>query len=96
MTDVIAAAVSALNAKLAGSGFDGTAKFVIEDEGAIILDGTGARAGDEEADVTMTADTDTFRAILEGALNPTAAFMTGRLRIAGDMGAAMRLGSALS
>jgi putative sterol carrier protein len=44
----------------------------------------------------MTADTDTFRAILEGALNPTAAFMTGRLRIAGDMGAAMRLGSVLS
>ena len=44
----------------------------------------------------MTADTDTFRAILDGNLNPTAAFMTGRLRIAGDMGAAMRLGSALS
>ena len=96
MTDVIAAAVTALNAKLGGNGFDGTAKFVIEDEGAIILDETGARAGDEEADVTMTADTDTFRAILEGNLNPTAAFMTGRLRIAGDMGAAMRLGSALS
>jgi putative sterol carrier protein len=96
MTDVIAAAVTALNAKLGGGGFDGTTKFVIGDECAIILDGTGARAGDEEADVTMTADTDTFRAILEGNLNPTAAFMTGRLRIAGDMGAAMRLGSALS
>jgi putative sterol carrier protein len=96
MTDVIGAAVTALNAKLAGGGFDGTAKFVIEDEGAIMLDESGARAGDEEADVTMTADTDTFRAILDGALNPTAAFMTGRLRIAGDMGAAMRLGSALS
>jgi putative sterol carrier protein len=96
MTDVIAAAVTALNAKLAGGGFDGTAKFVIEDEGSIILDETGARAGDDAADVTMTADTDTFRAILDGALNPTAAFMTGRLRIAGDMGAAMRLGSALA
>jgi putative sterol carrier protein len=96
MTDVIAAAVTALNAKLAGNGFDGTAKFVIEDEGAIILAETGARAGDDDADVTMTADTDTFRAILDGNLNPTAAFMTGRLRIAGDMGAAMRLGSVLS
>ena len=96
MTQVIDAAVTALNAKLAGSGFSGTAKFVIEDEGAIMLDETGARAGDEAADVTMTADTDTFRAILDGALNPTAAFMTGRLRIAGDMGAAMRLGSALA
>ena len=61
-----------------------------------MLDETGARAGDEEADVTLTADTDTFRAMLDGDLNPTAAFMTGRLRIEGDMGAAMRLGSALS
>ncbi len=96
MTDVIDAAVTALNRKLGDGGFDGTAKFVIEDEGTIMLDGTGARAGDEEADVTMTADTDTFRAILDGTLNPTAAFMSGRLQIAGDMGAAMRLGSALS
>jgi len=96
MTDVIGAAVTALNEKLSGSGFDGTAKFVIEDEGAIMLDDAGARPGDEAAEVTMTADTDTFRAILDGSLNATSAFMTGRLRIEGDMGAAMRLGSVLS
>jgi putative sterol carrier protein len=96
MSDVIDAAVTALNEKLAGSGFDGTAKFVIRDEGAIVLDAEGARAGDDAADVTMTADTDTFRAILAGNLNPTAAFMTGRLKVDGDMGAALRLGSVLS
>jgi putative sterol carrier protein len=96
MSDVIDAAVTALNEKLAGSGFDGTAKFVIRDEGAIVLDSDGARAGDDAADVTMTADTDTFRAILAGNLNPTAAFMTGRLKVDGDMGAALRLGSVLS
>jgi putative sterol carrier protein len=96
MSDVIDAAVSALNEKLAGSGFDGVAKFVIRDEGAILLDASGARAGDDDADVTMTADTDTFRAILAGNLNPTAAFMTGRLKVDGDMGAALRLGSVLS
>jgi putative sterol carrier protein len=95
MTDVIGAAVAALNDKLGGDGFAGTAKFVIEDEGAIMLDESGARAGDEEAEVTMTADTDTFRAILDGSLNATSAFMSGRLKIDGDMGAAMRLGSAL-
>ena len=49
--------------------------------------------GDDDADVTMSADTDTFRAILDGDLNPTSAFMTGRLKIDGDMGAAMRLGA---
>lgn len=96
MSDVITHAVTALNERLDGAGFDGVAKFVIEDEGAIVLDESGARAGDDEADVTMTADTDTFRAIIEGSQNPTAAFMTGKLKIDGDMGAAMRLGSVLS
>ncbi len=96
MSDVIEHAVAAMNEKLDGSGFEGTAKFVIEDEGAIMLDSDGARAADDEAEVTMTADAETFRAILDGELNPTAAFMGGRLKIDGDMGAAMRLGSVLS
>lgn len=95
MSDVIDAALSALSEKLDG-GFDGTAKFVIEGEGAIMLDGTGARAGDEDAEVTLTSDTDTFRAILDGDLDPASAFMSGRLKIDGDMGAAMRLGSVLA
>ena len=95
MSDVIAKAVEALNEKLDG-GFDGNAKFVIEDEGAVMVDETGARAGDDEADVTMTADEDTFRQILDGSLNPTAAFMSGRLSVDGDMGQALKLGAALS
>ena len=95
MSDVIEAAVSALSDKLSG-GFDGSAKFVIEGEGAIMLDGAGVRAADEEADVTLTSDSDTFRAILQGDMNPTGAFMSGKLKIDGDMGAAMRLGSVLS
>jgi putative sterol carrier protein len=95
MSDVISSAVAALNEKDA-SGFDGTAKFVIPGEGSIMMDSDGARAGDEEADVTMTADTETFQAILEGDLNPTAAFMSGKLEVDGDMGKAMQLGSVLS
>ena len=95
MSDVIDAAVAALNAKMDG-GFDGTAKFVIEDEGAIIVDGDGARAGDDDADVTLTADAETFKAILDGETNPTTAFMQGKLSVDGDMGMAMALGSVLS
>ena len=95
MSEVIDHAVSALNEKLSGSGFEGTAKFVIDGEGAIMLDGEGARAGDDDADVTMSADADTFREILDGSLNPTSAFMSGRLKVDGDMGAAMRLAPAL-
>ncbi len=94
MSNVIEAAVAALNEKLS-AGFDGVAKFVIEGEGALMVDGNGARPGDEEADVTLSAAQEDFEAILAGELNPTTAFMTGKLSVDGDMGAAMRLGAAL-
>ncbi len=95
MSTTIDAAVAALSEKLDG-GFDGTAKFVIEGEGSIVIDGDGVRAGDDEADVTLTADEATFRSILDGDTNPTAAFMSGKLKVDGDMGAAMRLASTLA
>lgn len=94
MSDVVNKAVDALNEKM-GS-FDATAKFVIKDEGAIMIDENGARAGDEPAEVTMTASRDTFEGILNGSVNPTTAFMTGKLKIDGSMGLAMQLGAALS
>ena len=94
MSKVIETAVAALNDKIEG-GFDGSAKFVIEGEGSIVLDGAGARAADDDTDVTLTADTETFEAMLSGELNPTAAFMSGKLTVDGDMGMAMQLGSAL-
>ncbi|MEM9434843.1 MAG: SCP2 sterol-binding domain-containing protein [Pseudomonadota bacterium] len=95
MSDVISQAVAALSEKI-GGGFDGSVKFDIADEGTIIVDSDGVRAGDDEADCTMSADADTFEAILSGDLNPTTAFMTGKLTVDGDMGTAMKLGSALS
>lgn len=95
MSDVINEAVTQLNAKMGGNGFDGTAKFVIEDEGTIIIDQTGARAADDDADVTLTASADVFKAILDDELNPTTAFMTGKLSVDGDMGVAMKLTSML-
>ena len=96
MSFVIDSAVQALTDKISG-GFDGSAKFVIEGEGAIIIDSDGVRAGEEgeASDVTMSADAETFQEILQGNLNPTAAFMGGRLKVDGDMGAAMRLGGLL-
>jgi putative sterol carrier protein len=94
MSEMIDAAVQALSAKLNG-GFDGVAKFVIPGEGAIMLDPSGVRAGDEEADVTLTAEAEVFRSILDGGTNPTMAFMTGKLKVEGSMGLAMKLGSVL-
>ena len=96
MSDVIEAAVAALNEKMGGAGFAGSAKFVIEGEGAVIVDASGARASDDDADVTLTASAETFEAMMSGDLNPTSAFMSGKLSVDGDMGLAMQLGSVLS
>jgi putative sterol carrier protein len=95
MSSVIEAAVAALQKKVP-DGFDGVAKFVLTGEGAVMIDRTGVRAADDAADVTLTADADVFRAILDGDLNPTTAFMTGRLSVDGSIGLAMKLGSVLS
>lgn len=95
MSEIIDAMVAEL-AKKDTSSFEGVAKFVVTGEGAIMLDGAGVRAADEEADVTLTASLETFKAIFEGDMNPTAAFMTGKLKLDGSMGLAMKLGSVLS
>ncbi|MFN3844761.1 MAG: SCP2 sterol-binding domain-containing protein [Paracoccaceae bacterium] len=94
MSNVVNEAVEVLSKKLSG-GFDGIAKFVIEGEGAIMMDSDGVRAGDDPADVTLTASADVFKSILDGDLNPTMAFMSGKLSVDGNMGLAMKLGSVL-
>lgn len=91
---MIDSAVAALSEKV-GGGFDGSAKFEIEGEGSIIVDSNGVRAEDGAADVTLKADAETFQGILSGDVNPTTAFMTGRLSVDGDMGMAMKLAGAL-
>ena len=96
MSDTISAAVAALNEKMGGDGFDGTAKFVMGEEGSFIVDDSGAHEGDADADVTLSADVETFQQIFEGDLNPTSAFMSGKLKIDGDMGAAMKLATVLA
>lgn len=96
MSDIVNAAVAALNEKLGGADFDGSAKFDIEGEGAVIIDASGARASDDEADVTLSADADTFQEIMSGETNPTSAFMTGKLKVDGDMGMAMKLATVLA
>jgi putative sterol carrier protein len=96
MSEVIEQAVKALNERMDGEGFDGSVKVEIEGEGCLMIDGDGARAADEEADCTLSADAETFQGMLEGEVNPTSAFMTGKLSVDGDMGAAMKLGALLS
>ena len=96
MADIMAEAVEAIEKKLAGSVFDGSAKFEIQGEGSIIIDSSGVRVSDDETEVTLSASLETFQEILEGDLDSASAFMKGRLQLDGDMSVAMRLASILS
>lgn len=95
MSEFLEQMVSELNGKLASASFDGSAKLEIPGEGAVVMTTDGASISDEDADVTLTADADTLKAIFEGDLNPTSAFMTGKLAVDGNMGLAMQLASVL-
>ena len=96
MSDVITKAIEALTDKMGDDGFDASIKVDIEGEGCIMIDENGVRAGDEDADCTLTADAETFQGMLTGDVNPTSAFMSGGLQVDGDMSAAMKLGALLS
>jgi putative sterol carrier protein len=63
----------------------GTWTVRVEDGAVTVADGT------QEADCTISASEDTFRQIVNGDQNPTTAYMTGKLKVKGDIGAAMKL-----
>jgi putative sterol carrier protein len=47
--------------------------------------------GGEDADAVISTSEETFEKIVSGDQNPTSAYMTGKLKVKGDMGAAMKL-----
>ena len=96
MSDVVNAALAALQSKLDGPGLEGSLKIVIEDEGTLRVDEQGASIADGDADCTLTADAETLQGMLSGEVDPTSAFMSGKLAVDGDMGVAMQLSSKLT
>ena len=81
------------DSKLAG--MNNSYLFDIEGEGQWIVDiadgKLSVREGAGDADATITTSGETFDKIVAGEQNPTTAYMTGKLKIKGDMGAAMKL-----
>ncbi len=51
--------------------------------------------GDGGAECTITTSEDTFERILDGTQNPLTAYMTGKLKVTGDVSAALKLKSVL-
>jgi len=92
MSDKLEAIVAALRDRMGGAAFDGAVKLKIADEGVIRIAGNDVTTDDGDADCTISASMDTFRDMFAGDLGPTAAFMSGKVEIDGDMGVAMKLG----
>lgn len=77
--------------------------FDLGDEGAILWDGTETPAaieavdadGGAEADTTLRFGLEDLSKLLQGELDPTLAYMTGKLKIEGSMGVAMKLAAML-
>jgi putative sterol carrier protein len=67
---------------------DGAGQWTVAvDDGRVsVTEGASA-----DADCTITSSAESFERIVAGELNPTSAFMTGKLKVKGDMGAAMKL-----
>ena len=74
-------------------------KFDLGEEGIILFDGTGdapsVAAEDGEADSTLTLSPEALQKMIDGALDPTFAYMTGKLKISGSMGVALKLAAML-
>ncbi|GGA66472.1 SCP2 sterol-binding domain-containing protein [Ornithinibacillus halotolerans] len=64
----------------------GTYQMVIEPDEAKALKGEVFTP-----DVTLTLSADDFKDLVAGTLNPTAAFMSGKLKIKGNLGLALKL-----
>jgi len=80
-----------LKAQVASAGFDRSVKFDTGADGVIVIDGASVSTIDGPADCTIKLSLDDLESLIAGDLNPTMAFMTGKLKIDGDMSVAMAL-----
>ncbi len=77
-------------------GLDKSVKFDFGDDGVVYASGTEVSGEDEDADCTISVTKDDFIALAAGDLDPMMAFMSGKLKVAGDMSVAMGLQSLFS
>jgi putative sterol carrier protein len=66
---------------------DGSGSWLVDvDDGKVTVTEDGG-----DADCTISASSETFLKIANREQNPTAAYMSGKLKVKGDMGQAMKL-----
>lgn len=81
----------------ANSGLGGVVKFDFGEAGSVLVDGRSmpnavSDGAGKNADTTISVSLADFEKMASGELDGTSAFMQGKLRVAGDMGLAMKIG----
>ena len=75
----------------------GSVKFVVDENVVLIAGNSGEISSDDnEATCTISTDADTMQSIMDGSSSPQAAFMTGKLKVTGDMSIALKVQSVIS
>ena len=74
----------------------GSIKWVVDSQ-IVFMNPENGEITDEDAAAacTITTDMETFKGMYDKSVSPQAAFMTGKMKIAGDMGIALKLQSVI-
>lgn len=91
----IQAVADKIKAKVESSGFDRSIKFDTGSDGVIVIENGSLSTTDAPADCTIKLSLDDLESLIAGDLNPTMAFMTGKIKVEGDMSVAMALSQLL-
>ncbi len=101
MSAEIAEIAAGMSKAIGGSsGLNATLKFDFEGTGNIYIDGKATpntvTTENKPADCTITVSLENFKKMVARELDGTTAFMQGKLKVAGDMSIAMKLGPILA
>ncbi len=81
------------------SGLGASIKFAFEDESCVFVDASKVpnevSNENNDADCTIRISIEDFQTMMAGELDATMAYMTGKLKVEGDMAVAMKLSSVL-
>ncbi len=75
----------------------GSIKWIVDSQIVFMNPDNGEITDDDvEAACTITTDMETFKGMYDKSVSPQAAFMTGKLKVEGDMGIALKLQSVIN